>query len=376
MRLVAIGTLPPPHNGQSVAFEEFLGALMSDGIALTVLRLPAFRTRTGCSKWAAWGYMLFFLRLVCSLVHCTTVYLQLGQSTRGMYRDLLVLEMCQIFRRSVVCHLHGGNYRESFDRLPAHLRQRLKKRLSLCKAIILLDRSIVSSFPLLPGEGAIRFISNGIALPPDVSRAPKTLPGRQCGAVKLLYCSSLIETKGYLEAIHATGMLHRRYGWDVELDICGAYQSTPDAIRVRSEVECHQAIESAIRVWNVEDRIRVLGTVTGHDKLQHYQQAHFLLLPSRYIYEGQPLCLIEALAFGTVPVATAFRAIPGLISHGSTGLLLDSVAPGEIAFQLDQVLQQPEWYSRMSAASMKRFDAEFTLSHHTTQIIRLLTEDD
>lgn len=90
-------------------------------------------------------------------------------------------------------------------------------------------------------------------------------------------------------------------------------------------------------------------------------QAFLLVHPTRE--DTSPLVLTEAAYFGCPSVSVKRFAIPELVLHGQTGVLLDSpVDPAVLAAAIDGLLAAPEDYRRMRANAFsfarERFDWE------------------
>ncbi|MGH2950900.1 MAG: glycosyltransferase [Solirubrobacterales bacterium] len=83
---------------------------------------------------------------------------------------------------------------------------------------------------------------------------------------------------------------------------------------------------------------RFLGTVDDLAELgSHYETADAFLLPSRW--EGAPLALLDAMAFGCVVIATDVGAVPELVADGFTGHLVDHrLTDEEIAARMVAVI--------------------------------------
>jgi|GEM_PF-4912756 len=79
----------------------------------------------------------------------------------------------------------------------------------------------------------------------------------------------------------------------------------------------------------------------GYDTVgEHLNHARILLLPSDT--EGLPNVIIEAMACGTVPMATSVGGIPGIVLPGKTGFLLKDNQPETIARMASKALHSDE----------------------------------
>jgi len=75
-----------------------------------------------------------------------------------------------------------------------------------------------------------------------------------------------------------------------------------------------------------------------------------IVVPS--YYEGLARIGLEAMACGTIVLATPVGGFPGIIEEGKTGFFLDSVSPKIIARDITRVLENPA----LPAISAKVYD--------------------
>jgi len=105
--------------------------------------------------------------------------------------------------------------------------------------------------------------------------------------------------------------------------LVGRIASRCRALGIPAEVvvvgDAAAAVEPADRA-----NCRFLGEVADADELAAiYDRAHLLLVTSRR--EGFPMVIMEAMARGVVPVATAVGGIPKHVRQGETGWLVEAV---------------------------------------------------
>jgi glycosyltransferase involved in cell wall biosynthesis len=80
-------------------------------------------------------------------------------------------------------------------------------------------------------------------------------------------------------------------------------------------------------------------------------------LPS--LQEGSPLALVEALAAGRAVVATETGAIPELIRHGQTGLLVPPGNPRVLSAALGYVIDDHEMRRKLGRQGMQMVEQHF-----------------
>lgn len=82
-----------------------------------------------------------------------------------------------------------------------------------------------------------------------------------------------------------------------------------------------------------------------------------LALTSRY--EGLPTVIVEAMLCGVPVVATAVNAVPDLVVHGETGLLVPPGKPEQVAAALDRLLADPATATRLATRARSHVGDRF-----------------
>jgi glycosyltransferase involved in cell wall biosynthesis len=102
-------------------------------------------------------------------------------------------------------------------------------------------------------------------------------------------------------------------------------------------------------------RVRLLGHVSGADKVALLHAADAFVLPSRVLAsgrsEGAPTAVLEAMAAGLPVIASAVGGIGELVLPGETGWLFVPEHPGALQAAVDRVLHAPELAQGVAAAA-------------------------
>lgn len=99
-------------------------------------------------------------------------------------------------------------------------------------------------------------------------------------------------------------------------------------------------------------------------------------MPTFYSWEGQPLSIIEALAFGTPIISTYHKGIPEQVKDEYNGYLIKTNDPQEIIDAILKGIKSPDNYSTLSKNAIKHFQDHFTREVHLKRLISLICEDD
>src|SRR3954469_5131589 len=111
--VLAIGPVPPPINGMSMAFDLVVRNLPSYGWNVRTVdsadRTPP-RVASAFSFARASGVAQMLVRACRGLSSADVVYVTIAQSRWGFAKDVIVLSASAALGRPVIAHMHGGNF--------------------------------------------------------------------------------------------------------------------------------------------------------------------------------------------------------------------------------------------------------------------------
>lgn len=375
--LILVGAMPPPIDGQSMAFQMLVDGLHAAGESVEVVDIGRPAERFARSPA---GRVLDYSRAIVHFIGglwrnpSARVYLTIAQSRAGFLRDCVFVCLARLSGRSIVVHVHGGNYRGFYEAQTPALRWLVRRVLRSTERILVLAESLRSMFDFDPSLASrVRVVPNG--LPGEVPVYSPISPPAVGEPLRLLFLSNLIESKGYLESIAAVAELDRR-GVLADLELCGEFRMNPsDDRRVTSLEQARALVEEVVRINGLESRVHLRGTVSGEVKRAQLARCHVLVLPTRYDNEGQPLSIIEAMAWGRPVVTTDYRGIPDLVEDGVNGFLLSEPSSDELASRLFRLATEPGLLESMGSAARARFDSHFSgAAHVRSMMIELSVE--
>jgi glycosyltransferase involved in cell wall biosynthesis len=155
----------------------------------------------------------------------------------------------------------------------------------------------------------------------DCERFERGPPAQQ-RPYDLVYIGRFEREKGIMKLAHALSHLVER---------------RPDVrVRLIGDGSLREDVEHVLQEGNAIERVKLTGWV-DHDEIPTYlSESRLLVLPSES--EGVPKAILEAMACGTVPVATPVGGIPDIIADGDTGILLSGNDAETVAQALDRTL--------------------------------------
>jgi len=362
-------------SGLSVAFDILVAGFADRGLRHYVVDKSAVGTSGKSGSFdqsralnTVMVLLLFWLRLF----FVTRVYITVASSILGFVRDALMIWPSRLLGCRVTLHLHGGGYRGFYEAQPQWMKSAIRHTVSQADAIVVNGELLLDQFHFLPDAAKkVRVVPN--CLPMDTqpdSSAIKALP--QDGPVKLLYLSNMIESKGYLKTLEACRILKQEAGTDIRCDFCGEFLRTAVNESDLSSDEAKAFFCDLIDSWGLEDVVAYHGVVRGKQKQEFLKNAHVFILPTRYPWEGQPVSIIEALAFGTPVISTQFRGIPELVIDGYNGFFTEPDAPEQIASHVRSLVRDPGMYRTFSENAIAHYHKNFTQEQHLKRLIPII----
>lgn len=379
--LVLVGPLPPMYVGQSISFEMLVNGVRERGIPHTVVDLSS-RSRSAGIR-SRWRRVLELGRTIWPFIRAVarrprTVYLTIAQSRQGFLRDLPMIWISWLFRHRIILHLKGGNYDGFYYAQPSQIQSLIRATIRRADRIVVLGEGLRPMFRFEPAiQDRVRVVANGLPMDPPASGmvAGSAYPAEPRDAdLRVLFLSNLIVAKGYFELLRALRVLIQDRGWKrLQAHYCGLFLSDPDGgTELEDPRRARQLFETYIEEHGLGGNVTYHGAVSGEEKKEMLSGSHVFVLPTRYSSEGQPVSIIEALAFGLPCISTDYRAIPDLVEDRVNGVLLSSTEPEAIADAIEWTLADQQRYRALSDAAVNRFRSCFTKEAHLDRLLHEL----
>jgi glycosyltransferase involved in cell wall biosynthesis len=383
MKVVVFAHTPPPFHGQSYMVKLMLAGLGETGKGKPTPHLQLFHVDAKLSSnleaIGKFGWAKIFLLLK----YCfeawqhrfahrvdTFYYIPAPGKRNALYRDWIVLILCRPLFRRIIFHWHAvglGEWIEEeatgWERWITH---RLFDRANI--SIVLSEFGRADAMRLLPRK--IEIVPNGIPDPcPDFDQS--ILPHRQKrfqerGGMqtdfRVLFAGACTAAKGLFATLEAIALTNKRFTErqvpiSVSLTVAGEFVSPEERKR----------FDERIARPDLRRLVEYAGFVSGEAKRGLFRKSDCLCFPSLYPAEGQPVTIMEALAFGLPVVATRWRGIPDLL-NGADGHLIEGQNPNALADALEKVVN-----SEPTTANRNSFLARYRLENYLEVLGRALT---
>ncbi|TIM15017.1 MAG: glycosyltransferase family 4 protein, partial [Mesorhizobium sp.] len=248
-------------------------------------------------------------------------------------------------------------------------RDQVARQLKVVDAVVAVSDHIASTFrsafPDYPG--VVATVGNGVDVSyfrPSEQRASASTRTRHV----ILFVGRVSPEKGLHTLIEAFSEVATRFA-DVELRIAGPHSPLPaDFLTSLSSdprvtalsrfydrwgnCKYREHLEELIESHGLRDRVHFVGNVPHKDLVATYHEADIVVNPS--LSESFGISVVEGMACGIPVVGTRVGGMCESILAGSTGMLVEVDAPGELAQALITMLEDTVRASEMGNEGRKR----------------------
>ncbi len=389
IRLLIFGHVPPPHHGQSYMIQLMLDGFRpcpgaSNEVAcwhvdarysLGIEDIGGFRLNKAL---LVLKYCFQALRLRFSHQITHFYYVPAPGMPMPVFRDWIVMLLCRPFFKKTIFHWHSVGLGEWLEiQAPAYCRRISKALLGGVALSIVLSRYnasdaakfnpkkiaiVANGIPdpcphfdaeMLPERRRRRAIRSRLKQRHDPSAKSAHAPPEACATFQVLFVALCYQDKGLFETVDgvlaANRVLCREDSpFRLTLAIAGKFYTAED----------EDALSKRLALPEARGVIAYKGFVAGVQKRVLFEEADVFCFPTYYPMEGQPVNLIEAMAFGLPIVATKWRSIPEMVPEDYPGLV-DIKSHEQIASALIRLIE-----SDLSETMRRRFLSRYSLEHY------------
>jgi len=300
VRLLLVGPMPPPINGQTVVMRHIAARLTPQFPLMRVSDVSA----GNATKWLRPAVkVLKSARAMWSIASADVVYIAV-KGGKGMWLTSAAAGLARLLGASIFLHHHSY----------AYVRERKLRMVALVRSAgpgahhIVLSQSMSAQLRrVMPEIQGLMVVGNAGLINSNLLELPLKA---DFGGLVLGHLSELISAKGVGEVVELAIALNRR-GVRARLIVGG-----PDPKGVP-----RRQLDRAAR--ELGEMFEYRGLLTGEAKLRFFNDISHFIFPSSYVNEAVPLVLYEAMAAGAACVATRWGSIPEQLD-GSPCVLAES----------------------------------------------------
>ena len=274
-----------------------------------------------------------------------------------------------MFRVPVISHQYGANYHQLLDALSNRGIRRLKKMFGYVSTIIVEGEYMKEQFSFLPNfQTKVNVIPNGLPVEGKHAQIAKIFDDTKWPFV-MFYLSNLIWSKGYFDVLRAVDILVNKEHLNVKCVFAGRFMASHDD--ERSGISNKGDFDSFIKEHRLTDRVEYYQGLYGDEKDDFFYRSNVFLLPTYYINEGQPVSIVEAMAYGCVPIVTEYRHIPMMVNE-INGCYVKPRCPEDIAKQVKFLVMHPNVYASKSMQSIADYQQKFKFEVYANRVIECI----
>lgn len=360
-------------TGLAMMHELFISLLRDNGYKVDAISLNSDGDKIalpGLKRFLE--YIPIFWKLFCSFAfHRKCVfYFNPATTKSGLYRDAVAVKMAKFLGHKVVMQQFGALFNTFMESLTPKEQQLLDNIYNKADLLIVEGNNAREQYPFIQDQNIIKVVQNGLPeLKKNIQKMPKHF--RQEEPFNMFFMNNMIESKGYMDVLNAVDILVNKRKKNVTCVFAGRFMQLQEDVYFKDVEEAQNWFDSFIKEKDLISRVKYYKSVFDDDKAREFISAHVFLLPSYYIFEGQPTSILEALSYGCVPIVTRFRLIPDMVNE-DCGVFVNPKSPQEIADVVERLIETPMEYERLSKNAYERFNEHFTQEAYTERILNVI----
>ena len=355
-RLLLVGPIPPPLDGTSVSFE-----MLCEEIRRTRPDLLLRVVDSSPKRLKVEGARLTLRDLLRAVRLLAAVGIQLPRAdcivifgSNGILARLAppIVRLAGWMGRPCFIRPFGGSLVEYLETLSPARREALVATLRECEAVIVQTRDMQERLGPTLGRDVMQLAGYrrpAGSLPERAERDPAT-------ELRLVFLGHVRREKGVGVLLDSVAKL-RSQGRAVRCDVFGPIYGDDDGT-------LSSRLEGA-------DGVTHRGVLPQAELLPTLAQYDALIFPSYYSGEGHPGVLIEAMVAGLPIITTRFQALPELVEHGVSGLLVEPRDADALADAITRLLDDDAMLEQMAVASRERA-ADYDVRTATGRFLEML----
>lgn len=338
-KVLMIGPARSVHGGISGVVNNYYEAGLKEKIDLCYIGTMVEGSKIRKLLKAMTAYIQF----LCKLPKYQIVHVNVA-SDASYVRKSLFIRTAKLAGKKIVIHQHGGDFEGYYGSLSPKGKESVKKVLSMGDAFVTLTPVGKVFFGNIVNPVKIIILPNAVRIPEAVSK--------EYGQKKLLFLGRICKEKGIGELLHVMPRLKQQFP-DVMLYLGGIWEDE----KLKKQVEA------------CSDCVTYIGWISGKDKEKYLTDCDIFVLPT--YFEGQPVSVLEAMAYSCAIAASEVGGIPQMITQGQTGILMQPKDENSLQDALTKLLANPELCKQLGENAREKIQKEFSIEESMKRLLSI-----
>ncbi|MGL6258270.1 glycosyltransferase family 4 protein [Vibrio sp. WXL210] len=300
---------------------------------------------------ALWTHMRCLLTITAYALRYNIGLIHVHMASRGSYmRKAQVVRLGKWLGARVIIHLHGGGFKDFFDKCPPRKQARIRETFNLADKVIVLSTQWLKWVQtLLNDSDKAALVHNAV---PQVE-----IPPVPCETINILFLGRLCGYKG-------TGDLLRAFA-----QVAPQFPTSRLALGGDGDINGYQELADKL---GINDQVMFLGWIAGKEKSDWMARSSIYVLPS--YKEGFPMGILEAMCAKIPVISSTVGGIPDAITNNQDGLLVQAGDTDGLANALKALLASEALRNRISQQAYQKYCNNFSPSVVMPKIEKIYQE--
>ena len=353
IRVLMIGPDRSVHGGISAVVNGYYEAGLDETVDLQYIGTM----KEGSKIYKLLVACVAYLRFCSQLKWADVVHVNVA-SDNSFWRKSFFIKKAHKAGKKIVLHQHGGEWKEYYSSLSVSTRDKIGKVLHMTDVFLVLSPVYKEFFEEKFGIEGIKVFPNAIKVP-EID-----LDDASCSTdvIKLLFLGRICEAKGIRELVEAVRIINTEI-----LPIAGEVERLELSLGGIFEDTSLEAL-----IAKHPEFIHYAGWVTGEAKEKLLKETDIFILPS--YFEGMPVSVLEAMAYGKPVIATNVGGIPMTIEDGVSGLLIEPKSTQAIVDAIKYMLDNPDTTKQMGHNAYRTVKECFNIERTIKELCEIYSD--
>lgn len=340
IKVLMVGPDRSVHGGISGVVNNYYDAGITEKVDLNYIGTMV----EGSKLRKLWQAVKAYIRFLKLLPEYPIVHVNVA-SDSSYYRKSLFIKAAKRAGRKIVIHQHGGDFETFYEKEQNDRgRARIRQVLSLGDVFLVLSPKLKQFFKGILEPSKVILFPNAVPVPDSIEK--------EYGKQRILFLGRLCKEKGLRELFSVLPQLHGQFP-QMHVLLGGIWED-------------EELLEEAAKM---KEYVTDLGWLQGEAKKNYLRTSDLFVFPT--YFEGQPVSVLEAMAYQCGIVATRVGGIPQMIEQEQTGLLIEPKDPEGLKSALQKLLSDPELCERLGKNARAKVQKEFSIEKSLQELIKI-----